>query len=480
MPAQSKIEMVWTSDDAKVFQSVSKLLDKAKELGGTLDETHKKGKGAFAGIGDAVSELLGPLAGLTTIAGGAAAAIDLITESIKALEEERARSAKSAESYEKSLGGVLLSRTGTSSEDLTRIMDHVNRLSTRRGIGEGGAGKLFGAYGAIEAAIPNADFVTKAAIVEEMAGVAELSPDYDITTLAGTVAKVQAAGGNQMNARQTLNLLRGIQRGTGLSLNTVAANEPTIVRAAGMGGLSVTDTAALTREVVKTGGEDMIGAVDDIIGNLTYKADVVREKMNKLGINVNLNGTFFENLAELRGLQKSGAFVAGELGDAVMGTVKGPAKKYVMERLLSEEGRAAISADQWYFRSSEFLDADFTRSDLGALESAMPGSAALRNQRAAAGGRQVRRAGRTEMVQQDVEKSMFEQSLLESGAAAPIRSLILNGYRASRAIGLSDATAQRLSTESVWDEILFQLRNINHGVNTKKPPQRPLPAMLDR
>lgn len=480
MASESKIQMIWTSEDSRAVQTVTHLIDKAKELGGQLDVTHKKGKNTFDGLGGAISSCLGPLSGMTSIAGAAAIAINEITSSIKALEEERARSAKSAESYEKSLGGVLLSRTGTSSDDLINIKGHIDRLSGQRQIGKEGPQKLFGAYSAIEAAIPDANVQTKNAIITEMAGVLELSPDYDISTLAGTVAKVQAASGNQMNARQTLNLLRGIQRGTGLSLNTVAANEPTIVRAAGMGGLSMADTAALTREVVKTGGEDMIGAVDDIIGNLTYKSDVIREKMNKKGVAVRLNGTFFENLAELQELTESGAVSADELGDVVMGTMKGPAKKFVMERLLSREGREAISADQQYFESRRFRSADFTLSDRRTLETVMPAAKYLGEQRRTESEREARRAGRPESVRLATEQYEWEQDLLESAYGFLMRWGKNTGYRTSKMLGMDDVTARRLSSGSFLDEILYRLDHIGRGVNTKKPPQRPLPAMLDR
>lgn len=449
----TRVEMVFTSDDAKALQSMGKFLDKVREVGDEYGETQRKSGSALDDMKSKMEGMLGPMAAV----GAAIAAIKLgwddARAALSAYNEESQRTGQSANDYQAAFGGLLQNLPGISDKDKDAIDQRLRDEVSRRSLGSGGLVAATKALTSIVSAIPNASREEQFAALQETMQTLELDPNADAEGVATGLASILAKSGGTLTANQTQNLLRTMQsQGLVADAGKVGVLASKAVGVAGDAGISLTESMGLatwlTGALTDTEGAESA----TLLASLASKATTQTADIEKI-TGVAVSGNLFQVLGQLREARKTGELTEGELTDVlpVLGA-RGTGGRAV-RALLTDEGNAARLAATAALEDPSVLEGDSVAIALNQMRGLPGGEARMRLLREQAA-TEAARAGSHSLATTEFTAQAIREDMEYGGVKESRRDLAERRFRISRARGASveeaEAEARRQASKGAF------------------------------
>jgi hypothetical protein len=436
--ASGKLEMVITADTGKAAQQVSALLRKMEDMGEKLEQNNTKGKGSFDGMGESITGLVTKYASWAMVIKAVNDVLEKQREHLQAINRENSKSAEVSKGYGEALQKVVLSGGGGNIGDVDKLL---RSTAGKFALGEGGLTKLTDAYGRIQAKGGDLSQAQRTDLLGETGKMLQLNQGMDATGYAGGLTDIVGASKGQLNATQANAMLRMIQQRGGIGdLGSVAGAHDKLVRTAQVGGISLQDMAALTATVTKGGGEDLLEKMPDVVAKIKYRGEDIEQALNTKevhghkvpsGMNVKMQGDFFQRLETLRGLNLK----TEQLDKIFPMMARGPGARNAMENLLAPEGQQMLAGNRAFFGGAGVMGTDTAAADFDALQKAVPTEHMNRLARADVSKGEAGRAGDTAASRNVMFREAFQRRLAKQKFTDPQIDAAMGAYDAMRAAG---------------------------------------------
>ena len=433
-----KVEFVLAAEDSKAIQAATKLLEKVRQTGDAFDQVGKKGQKAHDSIGDSIMGVVSRYAAWATVLKTVNDLSEKQLAHLAAINRENEKSAGVSKSYGEAMQRVV---TAGGAGNVAQVDQLLRGTAGKFSLGEGGLVKLTDAYGRIQAKGGDLSQAQRGDLLTEAAKMLQLNQGMDAIGYAGGMTDLVGASGGKLTATQANALLRQIQQRGGIGeLGTVAGAHDKLARTAQIGGISMTDMGALAATVTKTSGEDMLEKLPDVVAKIKYRGTDIEDALNTKkvfghkvpsGMNVKMQGDFFQRLETLRGLNLSGE----QLDKIFPMMARGPGARNAMENLLGREGQSMLAQNRKFFASSDVLETDTAAQDFTALQKAMPTEQMNRLMRSQQSGDEALRASDSTASRDVMFRERFRRRLASQRMSGAQIDAALETYDTAREAG---------------------------------------------
>ena len=474
--ATGKLEMVITADTGKAAQQVAALIKKMEEMGEKLEQNGAKGKSAFSQLTEFAGDFAVKLTGPTLAIRALMETLDLLEKKLAAVRREQNDSAAVAKTYGEALQKVAMAG---GAKNLGALDKELRDTAGQYGLGEGGLVKLTDAASKIQAKGGDLTEAQRSSLRTETAKMLQLNQGMDATGYAAGMTNIVGASGGKLNATQANALMRSIQQRGGIGdLSAVAGAHDKLARTGQIGEMSMNDVGALAATVTKTSGEDMLERLPDVVAKIQNHGGDIEEALNTKemyghkvpsGLNVKMQGDFFQRLETLRGLN-----LKTEQLDKIFPMMsRGPGARNAMYNLLAPEGQQVLAGNRAFFGGAGVMGTDTAAVDFNEMMDQLPGEKIFAMARKSVSKGEARRAGDISAVQESTAQDALRRKMKAGGATAEAMGMAESDFTRLRQSGLSteDAAAAAESSGTAGETPIIGggMRRLVRGMSANMP-----------